>query len=115
MPPNTIISWTSRTFRTIETLLSSTSIARILRTRRFRVRTVPLAFVCPDHTRCCIDWWAHKCAHSWILPAIMKYKSQMYPADWDVVPATTNANEAQHHWTNRQTGTRLTIREAIFS
>jgi hypothetical protein len=60
-----------------------------------------------------LDWWAHKLQHIWILPAIMKSQSKITPEDWDISPATTNIGEAQHHWTNRQTGTRLSLREAI--
>lgn len=42
-------------------------------------------------------------------------KSQsLIPADvWDSTPSTTNANEAQHHWTNSLTGIKLTLVEAI--
>ncbi|KAJ6617804.1 hypothetical protein B0H10DRAFT_1947995 [Mycena sp. CBHHK59/15] len=38
------------------------------------------------------------------------------PADiWDATPSTTNTNEAQHHWTNSLTGTKLTPVEALES
>ncbi|KAJ7939694.1 hypothetical protein B0H13DRAFT_2300391 [Mycena leptocephala] len=44
-------------------------------------------------------------------------KSQLLiPADvWDSMPSTTNTNEAQHQWTNSQTGIKLTPVEAVES
>lgn len=51
--------------------------------------------------------------HSWIVPSIIKSCSRIYPHHWDAVPSTTNGGESQHHWTNTQTGTRLTLLEAI--
>ncbi|KAJ7670029.1 hypothetical protein DFH06DRAFT_1321054 [Mycena polygramma] len=48
-------------------------------------------------------------------PSIVKSQSRI-PADvWDSTPSTTNTNEAQHHWTNSQTGIRLTPVEALES
>ncbi|KAJ6624569.1 hypothetical protein B0H10DRAFT_2186634 [Mycena sp. CBHHK59/15] len=59
------------------------------------------------------DWWAHKKMHAWIIPCLVKSQSRI-PADvWDRTPSTTNTNEAQHHWTNAHTGTKLTLVEAI--
>ncbi|KAJ7653606.1 hypothetical protein DFH06DRAFT_1417176 [Mycena polygramma] len=61
------------------------------------------------------DWWRHKEMHAWIIPSIVKSQSRI-PADvWDSTPSTTNTNEAQHHWTNSQTGIRLTPVEALES
>ncbi|KAJ6572354.1 hypothetical protein B0H10DRAFT_2237523 [Mycena sp. CBHHK59/15] len=61
------------------------------------------------------DWWRHKEIDPWIIPCIIKSQSQI-PADiWDATPSTTNTNEAQHHWTNSLTGTKLTPVEALES
>jgi len=51
--------------------------------------------------------------NSWILPSIITSCSHIYPHHWDAVPSTTNGGESQHHWTNTQTSTRLTLLEAI--
>ncbi|KAJ6605854.1 hypothetical protein B0H10DRAFT_2195382 [Mycena sp. CBHHK59/15] len=71
-----------------------------------------------DTYRRCIqanDWWRHKEIDPWIIPCIIKSQSQI-PADiWDATPSTTNTNEAQHHWTNSLTGTKLTPVEALES
>ncbi|KAJ7834662.1 hypothetical protein B0H14DRAFT_3461963 [Mycena olivaceomarginata] len=60
-----------------------------------------------------IDWWIHKLQYPWILPSLIKSRSRIDPADWDIFDASTNLNEGQHHWTNQQTGVKLTILEAI--
>ncbi|KAJ7105560.1 hypothetical protein C8R44DRAFT_886506 [Mycena epipterygia] len=39
----------------------------------------------------------------------------MSAEDWDNTPATTNTGEAQHHWTNLNTGVKLSVVEAIES
>ncbi|KIM88057.1 hypothetical protein PILCRDRAFT_62944, partial [Piloderma croceum F 1598] len=59
------------------------------------------------------DWWSHKLQHRWIIPSIIKSCSQIYPEDWDQVPATTNGGEGQHHWMKQQTGSCLSLLEAI--
>ncbi|KAJ7191167.1 hypothetical protein B0H12DRAFT_1172358, partial [Mycena haematopus] len=59
------------------------------------------------------DWWDHKAMSAWILPCLIKSQSPMSPEDWDNTSATTNTGEAQHHWTNTRTGTKLTVVEAI--
>ncbi|KAJ7482861.1 hypothetical protein B0H11DRAFT_1723507, partial [Mycena galericulata] len=57
------------------------------------------------------DWWAHKEINEWIIPCLLK---TLIPADiWDITPSTTNTNEAQHHWTNSLTGTKLMMVETI--
>jgi hypothetical protein len=37
----------------------------------------------------------------------------MSAEDWDNTPSTTNTGEAQHHWTNLQTGVKQSLVEAI--
>ncbi|KAG6825944.1 hypothetical protein H0H92_001763 [Tricholoma furcatifolium] len=59
------------------------------------------------------DWWKHKIQSEWILPCIVRSKSQILPEHWAITPATTNMGEAQHHWTNRQSGIKLPLVEAI--
>ncbi|KAJ7434188.1 hypothetical protein B0H11DRAFT_1938859 [Mycena galericulata] len=60
-----------------------------------------------------LDWWKHKEMHEWIIPCLVKSQS-LIPADvWDSTPSTTNTNEAQHHWTNSQTGIKLTPVETV--
>ncbi|KAJ6505028.1 hypothetical protein C8R45DRAFT_971670 [Mycena sanguinolenta] len=59
------------------------------------------------------DWWDHKAMSAWILPCLIKSQSPMSSEDWDKTPSTTNTGEGQHHWTNSQTGTKLTLVEAI--
>jgi hypothetical protein len=64
-------------------------------------------------------WWDHKVVirlvNQWILPALIKCLSKMYPADWDRTPSTTNVGEAQHHWTNINTGVKMSLLEAIIA
>ncbi|KAJ7498280.1 hypothetical protein B0H11DRAFT_2381523 [Mycena galericulata] len=61
------------------------------------------------------DWWSHKEMHERIIPCLVKSQS-LIPADiWDSTPSTTNTNEAQHHWTNSLTGTKLSPVEALES
>ncbi|KAJ6579367.1 hypothetical protein B0H10DRAFT_1746055, partial [Mycena sp. CBHHK59/15] len=61
------------------------------------------------------DWWDHKEMSAWIIPCLIKSQSRMSPEDWDRTPSTTNMGEAQHHWTNSLTGTKLSLVEAIES
>jgi hypothetical protein len=64
--------------------------------------------------RCSLsDWWTHKIQSPWILPCILKSESFILPEHWDTMPATTNTGEAQHHWTNKQSGIKLSLVEAI--
>ncbi|KAJ7354243.1 hypothetical protein DFH08DRAFT_955640 [Mycena albidolilacea] len=59
------------------------------------------------------DWWKHKLRDPWIPPSLIKSRSRIHAADWDITDASTSLNEGQHHWTNQQTGVKLTILEAI--
>ncbi|KAJ6456875.1 hypothetical protein C8R45DRAFT_1033722 [Mycena sanguinolenta] len=59
------------------------------------------------------DWWDHKAMSAWILPCLIKSQSPMSSENWDKTPSTTNTGEGQHHWANSQTGTKLTLVEAI--
>ncbi|KAJ7629917.1 hypothetical protein B0H17DRAFT_962570, partial [Mycena rosella] len=59
------------------------------------------------------DWWDHKEMSAWILPCLIKSQSPMSAEDWDNTAATTNTGEAQHHWTRTQTGSKLSLVEAI--
>ncbi|KAJ7465327.1 hypothetical protein B0H11DRAFT_2307912 [Mycena galericulata] len=61
------------------------------------------------------DWWKHKEIHDWIIPCLIKSQSRLSADEWDATPSTTNTNEAQHHWTNSQTGIQLTPVEALES
>ena len=62
---------------------------------------------------CLLDWWAHKVNNKWILPSIIQCVSKISPEDWVITEATTNIGESQHHWTNKHTGMRLSLVEAI--
>ncbi|KAJ6610337.1 hypothetical protein B0H10DRAFT_2293174 [Mycena sp. CBHHK59/15] len=59
------------------------------------------------------DWWAHKKMSEWIIPCLVKSQSRIPAADWDSTPAKTNTGEAQQHWMNSLTGTKLSLVEAI--
>ncbi|KAJ7861941.1 hypothetical protein B0H13DRAFT_1528962, partial [Mycena leptocephala] len=61
------------------------------------------------------DWWRHKEINPWIIPCLVKSQSLIPANVWDSTPSTTNTNEAQHHWTNSQTGIKLTPVEAVES
>ncbi|KAK6992570.1 hypothetical protein R3P38DRAFT_3084685 [Favolaschia claudopus] len=61
------------------------------------------------------DWWDHKLMSEWILRCLVKSLSPMSDEDWDNTASTTNTGEAQHHWTKLQTGTKLSLVEAIES
>ncbi|KAF7972867.1 hypothetical protein HWV62_16642 [Athelia sp. TMB] len=61
------------------------------------------------------NWWQHKIKNVWVLPAIIPFLSKITDSDWITTPSTTNAGEAQHHWTNQHTGTSLSIVEAVES
>lgn len=62
-----------------------------------------------------IAWWDHKVNNTWILPSLVKCLSKMDSGDWDRTPPTTNIGEAQHHWTNINTGVSLSLLEAILT
>ncbi|KAJ7196264.1 hypothetical protein GGX14DRAFT_673491 [Mycena pura] len=51
-----------------------------------------------------MDWWGHKFAGDWVIPCLLKSHSPIAANDWDRTPSTTNAGEAQHAWTKKQTG-----------
>ncbi|KAJ7804189.1 hypothetical protein B0H13DRAFT_2687480 [Mycena leptocephala] len=59
------------------------------------------------------DWWKHKLQYRWIIPSLVKSQSRIHSADWDITDSSTNLNEGQHHWTNQQTGVKLTPLEAV--
>lgn len=61
----------------------------------------------------CLDWWAHKEMHTWIIPCLVKSQSRLTAEVWDTTPSTTNTNEAQHAWTNSLTGTGLSFAEGL--
>ncbi|KAJ6605920.1 hypothetical protein B0H10DRAFT_1757269, partial [Mycena sp. CBHHK59/15] len=61
------------------------------------------------------DWWRHKEMHEWIIPCLVKSQSPIPAEVWDSTPSTTNTNDAQHAWTNTQTGIKLTLVEGIES
>ncbi|KAJ7742369.1 hypothetical protein DFH07DRAFT_1063777 [Mycena maculata] len=61
----------------------------------------------------CPDWWDHKAMSAWILPCLIKSQSPMSAEDWDNTPSTTNIGQAQHHWTNQQTGIQQSWVEAM--
>ncbi|KAF8798219.1 hypothetical protein BYT27DRAFT_7123357, partial [Phlegmacium glaucopus] len=58
-------------------------------------------------------WWNHKVQNKWTLPSIIKSLSKINPDDWDRMPTTMNISESQHRWTNDNTGTNLSLLEAI--
>ncbi|KAF8175111.1 hypothetical protein BJ912DRAFT_1075466 [Pholiota molesta] len=60
-------------------------------------------------------WWNHKVNNDWILPSLIKCLSKIDPDDWDRTLPTTNIGEAQHHWTNINTGVSLPLLEAIIT
>ncbi|KAJ7029437.1 hypothetical protein C8F04DRAFT_962809, partial [Mycena alexandri] len=60
-----------------------------------------------------MDWWRHKEMHEWIIPCLVKSQSPLSADVWDSTPSTTNTNEAQHAWTNTQTGIKLTLVEGL--
>ncbi|KAF7313097.1 hypothetical protein MKEN_00995600 [Mycena kentingensis (nom. inval.)] len=59
------------------------------------------------------DWWDHKAVSAWIFPCLVRSLSPMTDIDWESTPSTTNIGESQHHWTNTQTSTKLSLVEAI--
>ncbi|KAF7324986.1 hypothetical protein MKEN_00541000 [Mycena kentingensis (nom. inval.)] len=61
------------------------------------------------------DWWDHKDLSVWILACLVPALSPLSENDWRSTPHTTNTGEAQHHWTNSQTGIKLTLVDAISS
>ncbi|KAL0056734.1 hypothetical protein AAF712_016658 [Marasmius tenuissimus] len=60
-----------------------------------------------------LNWWNQKRVHKWIIPCMVKSLSSINSDDWDCVPNSTNAGEAQHAWTNGETGIKLRLVEAI--
>ncbi|KAJ7717658.1 hypothetical protein B0H16DRAFT_1897881 [Mycena metata] len=55
----------------------------------------------------------HKLQYPWILPSLIKSRSRIHAADWDITESSTNLNEGQHHWTNQRTGVKLSPYEAV--
>ncbi|KAK6978061.1 hypothetical protein R3P38DRAFT_3120609 [Favolaschia claudopus] len=72
-------------------------------------------FICSLKCKKVQDWWDHKLMSEWILRCLVKSLSPMSAKDWDNTASTTNTGEAQHHWTKLQTGTKLSLVEAIES
>ncbi|KAF9018292.1 hypothetical protein BDZ89DRAFT_1117241 [Hymenopellis radicata] len=62
-----------------------------------------------------IDWWDHKWKSPWILGTLIQCRSKMSAETWARASHTTNISEAQHAWTNKQTGIKLTLLEGILS
>lgn len=62
-----------------------------------------------------IAWIKHKTDNPWILSGVIRSQTKMPLHYWDSTPSTTNGNEAQHAWTNKQTGTRLSLTEGVLS
>ncbi|KAF7317582.1 hypothetical protein MKEN_00845200 [Mycena kentingensis (nom. inval.)] len=61
------------------------------------------------------SWWKHKTDSPWILACLLRFRSNILREDWDSTPSTTNLGEARHAYTNRHTGIKLTLVEAIES
>ncbi|KAJ3831457.1 hypothetical protein F5878DRAFT_636252 [Lentinula raphanica] len=59
-------------------------------------------------------WWDHK-LQPFILSGIVQCRSKMSLESWTITDSTTNMNEAQHAWTNKFTGTKLSLLEAILT
>jgi len=59
-----------------------------------------------------LAWWEHK-LQPFILSGIIQCCSSMSAESWTITDATTNINEAQHAWTNKFTGTKLSLVEGI--
>ncbi|KJA15424.1 hypothetical protein HYPSUDRAFT_80527 [Hypholoma sublateritium FD-334 SS-4] len=61
------------------------------------------------------DWWDHKYSSKWIIPCILKSQSKINQEDFHRLPSTTNIGEGQHHWTNEQSGIKLSLVDAILT
>ncbi|KAJ3839444.1 hypothetical protein F5878DRAFT_724507 [Lentinula raphanica] len=59
-------------------------------------------------------WWNHK-LQPFILSGIVQCCSSMSAETWAITDSTTNMNESQHAWTNKFTGTKLSLVEAILT
>ncbi|KIJ33118.1 hypothetical protein M422DRAFT_783248 [Sphaerobolus stellatus SS14] len=59
------------------------------------------------------DWFSNKEVHLWYIPSLCRHFSKIKPLDWDLSPADNNLNETSHPATNRATGIRLSLVEAI--
>ncbi|KAF8900243.1 hypothetical protein CPB84DRAFT_1919753 [Gymnopilus junonius] len=64
----------------------------------------------PQQQRPAMLWHSNFCATSGRAELSL---TKIDVADWDELPATTNLNESQHHFTNLHTGTGLSLLEAI--
>ncbi|THU85403.1 hypothetical protein K435DRAFT_685672 [Dendrothele bispora CBS 962.96] len=60
------------------------------------------------------DWWNHK-LQAFILSGIIQCRSKMSAESWALTNSTTNINEGMHSFTNKHTGTKKSLVEAILS
>ncbi|KAJ6507086.1 hypothetical protein C8R45DRAFT_923251 [Mycena sanguinolenta] len=61
----------------------------------------------PDPNGGLMRWWKHKEMHHWLLPSIIQCLSDINPAVWHLMKATTNFGEAQHVANNAETGIEM--------
>ncbi|KAJ3498258.1 hypothetical protein NMY22_g19617 [Coprinellus aureogranulatus] len=59
------------------------------------------------------DWMADKVPHSWFVPSVNEFMTQIPREDWYSSPQNTNLNEGAHPHTNMHTGINLSILEAV--
>ncbi|KAK1215135.1 hypothetical protein PQX77_022271 [Marasmius sp. AFHP31] len=59
------------------------------------------------------NWWKHK-QHP-ILAGLFRSRTKMSPESWALTNSTTNINEGMHSVTNRSTGTKKSLVEALLS
>ncbi|THV01762.1 hypothetical protein K435DRAFT_793088 [Dendrothele bispora CBS 962.96] len=60
------------------------------------------------------DWWNHK-LQAFILSGIIQCCSKMSAESWVLTNSTTNINKDMHSFTNKHTGTKKSLVEAILS
>ncbi|KAJ7185060.1 hypothetical protein C8R46DRAFT_1343986 [Mycena filopes] len=102
-------------FKSLVSAADSASRTSSTSTRRRASTNSPLSSITSASKRFTANWWRHKEMHEWIIPSLVKSQSPLGADIWDSTPSTTNANEAQHAWTNAQTGIKLTLVEGLES
>ncbi|KAJ6602116.1 hypothetical protein B0H10DRAFT_1823469, partial [Mycena sp. CBHHK59/15] len=61
------------------------------------------------------NWYKHKLANPWILPAVNRFLSKIDPGYWDTTPNHSNYVESAHAARNAETGIRRPLLTAILN
>lgn len=99
----------------IEDLQSFSDFVKKLNVKKIQGKQIMHAIGSSINQALFIDWWDHKYSSKWIIPCILTSQSKIDQEYLHKLPSTTNIGEGQHHWTNEQSGIKLTLVDAILT